>query len=316
MSFDLKPKATYTASSEAKVDWKGVADTVMGTSNSASRFGRVSVIVDLGEQVQDLALGKQQATIVDTEAEADALLAHATSLQGKEDKHVLTKELVDGKYHLNFNIYQPKNVQEVAVMVDVPSKLVDYGNGEKMPYRLLLNGSFMGDLKGFQMKAVKPKVDGLVWTFAPNNKLSKIALAVGEDRIVSGKKEDNDVNMNVGLLLGKALQINIKRKGDFLSAGDLMGLPEEVSVGELPYDAIGVSFDNATAELLEKAKLRKVIIDKIKKAVNYTGSNMEKAVVEYEAKFGGGNAVVQPSQAPSQQAQQVAQQVVEGALDF
>ena len=54
-------------------------------------------------------------------------------------------------------------------------------------------------------------------------------------------------------------------------------------------EPIGISFTNATLELLEKACLRGNIFKKIKSANNYKGSNIQKAIEEYEEKHGSGN---------------------------
>lgn len=308
MSFNLKPKQTFTGSGETS-DWKAIADAVMGTATNASRSARVSVIVDLGEQEQDEALSQKQETEFETEADADAMIAKATPMINKQNPITLKKEFKDGKWVVNANIYRPKPCREVAVMVDIPNKVVDYGSF-KAPYRLLLNGSFMGNLKGFQMKAVNPNDSTKNWTFASNNKLYKLAQAVGEQRIVSGLKSDTDHNMNIGLVLGKPMLITVKRKGDFLSAGDFTAVPEEMVVGDLPTPPIGVSFDDATPELLEAAKLRPAIIAKIKAALDYKGSNMEKAMIAFE----NGGGVKTQAQTQAQDQQETPQEADSGVL--
>jgi len=212
--------------------------------------------------------------------------------------------------------YSRKPCQQVAVFADLVDEVVDYGGdiGEAQ-YRLMLNKNFKGDVQGINFTAVPPKdaqgntIKGKIWSFHPANLLSKLAKATGNDVILGGNYEDN---MNVEKLLGSPLMINVEvkqtesdKKGDDgnpivytnVRAAGYSPIPKkkgvQLEVSELTAEPKCITFDNATVE--DVKVLRYAIRKKIKLANNYAGSQMQRAIEEYEASLeSGGSAAAKP----------------------
>lgn len=284
MSFSMKPMMVNNDG--PSVDWEAVNAQVEEGPNPA----RISLIVDLGIQKRGKGVsyeGKDDSTYVSTEEEARSLVEEATEIMGEYlmNKHSLneiTNEDADG-FVVPFKIYEKKDAQEIAIFADLPDTRVEYveGDGEKQ-YRIMLNPQFMGEVRGFSLSAVPPKTKGGVWTFDSKSKLAKLAKATGHKEIL----EEGEALNDIGLILGEAFLLNIEKTKGFVNAKDVMPLMKGMTVEELDNPAVGLSFSNATVELLEAAHLRKAIIDKIKSATNYSGSNMQKAIEAYEANRG------------------------------
>lgn len=283
MSFNLKPKNQGGSNS---VDWEAIYEQV----EEGTQAGIISLIIDLGEQagtekVSDTdSDNNPAATVVSTEEEANALITKATEVMSKYKDKKATK--VSEGYSVPFKIYTTKDCQQVAVFVDFPETMVDYGDGVPKPYRVMLNPNFKGNIAGFDLKASPPKGKGnKLWTFATNSKLYKLAQATRTPEIISEGEE----NMNIGLLLGKSALFNIRKKDGFISVdGNGTPLMKGMVVPKLSIPCVGISFDNVTVELLEKAGIRKGIIEKIKTALNYNkteGSKMRSAIEELDKKY-------------------------------
>lgn len=206
--------------------------------------------------------------------------------------------------------YSRKPCQQVAIFADLVDEVVDYGGdiGEAQ-YRLMLNKSFKGDIQGINFTAVPPKdaqgntIKGKIWSFHPANLLSKLAKATGNEVILGGNYEDN---MNIEKLLGAPLMINVEVKQTESDKKDDNGNPivytnvraagyspipkkkgVQLEVSELTAEPKCITFDNATAE--DVKVLRYAIRKKIKQALNYQGSNMQKAIEAYEASLESGS---------------------------
>lgn len=238
------------------------------TPKSGSRKARISLIVDLGVQERD----------------------DIYELDGKA-----VPEGTEGA------ICKPqKPCQQLAVFADLVADKVDYGGdiGEQH-YRLMLNNSFAGKLKGINFTATPPKdaqgntIAGKKWGFHPANILTKLAKAVGKPEVV----ESMDVEELLNMPFMATVEVKTKDSGKKDDAGDpiiyknvnFKGATEvplddddqPLPVAALAQKARCVTFDNATKEDIKF--LRGNIIKQIKLASNYAGSQMEKAVQEYEA---------------------------------
>lgn len=219
---------------------------------------------------------------------------------GKGDKAKwVADEDGDANYVVNINEYggydkdgKPKLYQEIAIFADCTEMEVDYGEeiGVK-PYRVMLNRSFMGDITGFQLKKVPPNEKGGVWTIKGNTKLAEIATATGHKDLLSVDLDDADWSE----MLGEGFNLQLTRSGDkdqYINVGKCVSLKKKKNkatgkmeveeVEELTDEAVAITFDNATVEMLEIAKPRFDVIKKIKSATDYEGSAMQDAVEAYE----------------------------------
>lgn len=281
--FSLKPTNTGGDYDGPTIDWAKVAEQVEDGTQPA----RVSLIVDLGIQKRAKGVSyenKDDITIVDTEDEREALMDEAEELIGEYtfNKNNLGDwdDAADGKFSVPFRIYDKKDAQEIAIFADLPDTEVVYVEGEEpKQYRIMLNPSFKGEIGGFALTAAKPKKEGDPWTFGPTTKLAQLAKATGHDEILDGGEHNQDI----GRVLGEPFLIEVEKKGSFINGKKYMKVMKGMVVSELDNDPVGITFDNATVELLEAAKLRKGIIDKIKAATNYEGSAMQEALEAMEA---------------------------------
>lgn len=257
------------------------SDFVAVFPKAGNRRARVSLIVDLGEQNREPVWKKDGAIV-------------AEGTEGAEQ--------VD-----------QKPCQQVAVFADLVNDTVDYG-GEigKAHYRLMLNKSFKGAIQGINFAAtppINPKtgkiIEGKPWGLHPNSVLSKLANAIGKPDIID--------TMDIEGLLGEQFQceVEVKSTEDKNGKKDKDGnvlvytnvnykgcasVPAEIkevdgeeveivpTFAELKVEAKAITFANATKDDIKF--LRAGVIRKIKEANDYEGSNMQKAIEEYEAEKG------------------------------
>ena len=196
-----------------------------------------------------------------------------------------------------------KPCQQVAVFADLVADTVDYG-GEigKQHYRLLLNKSFAGNIQGINFTSVPPKdakgniIPNKSWGFHPANLLSKLAKAIGKPEVI----ESMDVEQLLGEAFMAQVEVNEKDSGKEDRDGEPIiyrnvnykGCAEvplddddnPLPVAELKQPPRCITFDNATVEDIKF--LRKKLIEMIKLANDYSGSQMEKAIKAFEAKQG------------------------------
>jgi hypothetical protein len=286
----FKPAGTQSESPSTgpSVDWTAVNKQVRG----GNRPARISLIVDLGTQKRDNFVEEYSPT----------LAKHIKALEGDG---FLTEE--DGKQFINI----PQTDQpQIAVFADLVHDVVDFGGDlGKQPYRLSLNGSDFGNMRGigfsgcysFDKNGQILKDKG--FTFHSMSPLTKLAKATKQEQIISGSGKDN---MDVEQLLGKACMVQVQKSEPsedkcYLNYKGCSEVPmvasdpsdpdsEEVpmTIKPLQSEALIITFDNVTED--SKKWLRGDLIKKIKEAVNYQGSNMQK-VLE------GGSGVVNTSQA-------------------
>jgi hypothetical protein len=191
-----------------------------------------------------------------------------------------------------------KPCQQVVVFADLVDQVVDYGGdiGEKQ-YRLMLNKNFRGDIQGINFTAVPPRdaegklIEGKNWTFHPQNLLTKIAKASGNEHILG---TDPNNNMNINELLGAAFYADVEvtstpdKNGKKDSSGNVIvynnvnfkgasKLPmvkgKPVEVEELSATPLILNHNNVTKETV--IFLRGKVISIMKAAPEYEGSVLQ-----------------------------------------
>lgn len=289
MSFNLKPQSQQTNdySNAPKIDFNAINKQVEADNTPAI----ISLIVDLGVHTPALNVSDKNKSEFDVEQDAYDYLERIVEIKGEKDGAAFKVTPEGGKFVVNGEIYQPKDGQEIAIFADLVDNVVDYGDDiGKKPYRIGLNKTWKGELKGFSLKAVPPQNGSKVWTFAGNSMLTKLAKATKNEVVIDGS--DNNKLNDVGLLLGSKLMVdvnkNINGESIYINVSGVSSVPKaiEKTIDVSLVTPVGISFDSATVEDLEKACLRGNILKKIKAANNYATSNIRKAVEAYEAKQG------------------------------
>lgn len=261
----FKPKTSNTG----KTSFKRDPNAKFPVPKAGNRPARVSLIVDLGNQNR------------------------------KDYEDPQTKE-----------VRPQKPADQIAIFLDLTSDVVDYG-GEigKQPYRLMLNKSFAGEIDGINFgvgpvrDAQGQVVEGKPWNYHPMSIITKLAKATGTADILSGK------NLDLEQLLGKPLMatVEVKRTEDkngkiddstgkvrvyenvnFRGVSEVPEMPDGsvFPVPECNIEPRVISFENASVEDIKF--IRRDVLAKIKLANNYQGSQMQKAIMEFEGDDGDG----------------------------
>lgn len=272
-----------------KVDWEALNQHVIdaaGTQNeSKAEIGIITGIIDLGLQVQEDAKMEWKG---DEESEREELAKNPNQYFETlpNDKGVPTR----------YKRWSVKPCQQVAITVDFPSILVNKGqffgdeNAKSLPLRMLLNGEFyikdIGKVVGkpYNIKEVK-QADGS-WAFKNNTQLHKLAAATG----VLSEKGFFKPQM-LGSLIGKAalfdIQVFLKKGSDgksyFNENIKLSGKIPQIMVPMIPEIdkslLFGVNFKGQQDSAILK-NLRQSVINTMKQAVNFEGSDIQKALGE------------------------------------
>lgn len=286
MSFNLKPQGSTTqySSNAPQVDWNAINKQVETDNHTAI----ISQIVDLGIHTPPLSANIEKSTEFDTQGEAEALVAQVETMLKKSDFEKVKIVGQGGKFIVNAQVRQPKDRQEVAVFADLVGNVIDYGGevGQK-PYRVLLNKTWKGEIRGLGLTVVPPQNQGGVWTFAPNSMLTELAKVTRQNTITDGSVK-NDLN-NIGLILGKSLMVDVVKVEDgekvYVNVKGISSVPSALAkmIDYSLVKPVGISFDDVSVESLKAAGIRGSIIKKIKQANNYQGSKMQNAIEAYEA---------------------------------
>ena len=193
-----------------------------------------------------------------------------------------------------------KPCQQVAIFADLVNDTVDYGGTiGKQHYRLLLNKTFAGEITGINFMFVPPKdakgkiIEGKSWTLHPANLMTKLAKAVNKPDII----ETGDIEQLLNCPFMAQVEVKEKDSGKQNDKGEpiiyrnvnykgcsevpLDDDDEPMQVAELNMEPKCITFQNAKPDDIKF--IRKKLIDMIKLANDYSGSNMEKAIKEYEA---------------------------------
>lgn len=212
---------------------------------------------------------------------------------------------------------KPQSPQpQVIVFADLTHDVVDYG-GEigKAPYRLCLNNTYKGDVKGAAFRGVQPrdaegnKIPGKAWTFHPADLLTKIAKAVQKPEVITTmdieeflnqafmaqvevKKTETDkkdadgnpiVYTNINYKGGAEIPLVgvVDADGNDVLDEDGNQIEKPTPVNSLTVPAMIIGFKTATVDQIKY--IRPKIVAKIKQATNYAGSQMQKAIEQFEA---------------------------------
>ena len=207
-----------------------------------------------------------------------------------------------------------KPCQQVAIFADLVNDTVDYGGTiGKQHYRLLLNKTFAGEITGINFMFVPPKdakgkiIEGKSWSMHPANLMTKLAKAVNKPEII----ESGDIEQLLNAPFMAQVEVKEKDSGKTNDAGEpiiyrnvnykgcsevpLDDDDQPMQVAELNTEAKCITFQNAKVEDIKF--IRKKLIDMIKLANDYAGSNMEKAIKAFEAQQASAN----DSDAPEEQ---------------
>ena len=316
MSFSLKPQGNTNpnSSNAPQVDWNAINRQVETDNHTAI----ISQIVDLGVHTPPLSAIIDKSTEFDTLEEAEALVSQVETMLKKSDFEKVKITEQGDKFIVNAQVRQPKDRQEIAVFADLVGNIVDYGDEiGKKPFRVMLNKSWKGEIRGLGLTVVPPQ-SGNVWTFAASSMLTELAKVTRQNTITDGSVK-NDLN-NIGLILGKSLMVDIAKVEDgdkvYVNVKGISSVPSALAkmIDYSLVNPVGISFDDVTVESLKAAGIRGNIIKKIKQANNYQGSKMQKAIEEYEALNRGEN-VQAPQEQPKQPSPQAAPATAPADLD-
>ena len=285
MSFKPQNSAPQTQDTGPKVDYNAINKQVKG----GSRPARISLIVDLG--VQNREAFKEDYKAEDVKQQ-EAIAKRGASVVEEGGKQIL--------------VTPRAAAPEVAIFADLTSDIVDYG-GEigKQPYRLCLNGSDFGNMRGIAFSGCYSFDKGgnilkdKGFTFHSNSPLSKLAKATKQDQIIAGSGPDN---MDVAQLLNKPVMVQVAKTEsndkvylNYKGCSEVPMVPSDPSdpdsdevlmnVKPLATPAMVITFDNVTME--HKKFLRGDLVKKIKTATNYQGSKMQ-AIIEGKVNQGVG----------------------------
>lgn len=208
------------------------------------------------------------------------------------------------------SLKEQKPCQQVAVFADLVADKVDYG-GEigVQQYRLGVNKEFRGEVQGINFTAVPQKdaagnilkdANGkhLPYVLHPASPLSKIAKAAGREDII--KSMDIEGLLNLPFMATVEVKVTEDKNGKLDKNGKIIvyknvnfkgaaQVPEDddgnpLPVPELSQPARCITFSTATKDDITfiRAGLRR----KIKTALNYSGSAMQKAIEAWEEEHG------------------------------
>ena len=204
-----------------------------------------------------------------------------------------------------------KPCHQVAIFADLVRDKVDYGGSiGEAHYRMMLNKQFAGKVQGinFQMIPVRDTegnlIQGKPWTYPPASLLTKIPKAIGREELVSDDDISKMLNgaLNVSVKITEKITDKLDDDGNpivlkFVNQTGVSAIPpvfddegeeKPAVVPELLIPAMCITFDEAKPEDIKY--LRSNLIQMIKLAKNYSGSQMQKAIEAFEQSpesFGG-----------------------------
>jgi hypothetical protein len=263
--------ATPMNSAIPRINWSELNKGV----KAGSRPARVSLVVDLGIQERDPSTQDYNPNNT-KHAEAIAKGAWVDNVGGKDVLHTPRKA-----------------VQQVAILADLMNDVVDYG-GElgKQPYRIVLNPTFKGEIKGVDLAGCYSyddqgkRLEDKPFTFHAQSLLTKLAKATKQLQIIDGGADNMDVSLlaNQPFMAqitvntsGENIYVNYKGCAEVPMIEDDEGNEAPLKVKPLTTEARVITFDSVTEDDLKF--LRGDLVKKIRQASNYAGSKMQ-AVLE------------------------------------
>lgn len=291
---------------------KYVVDTIGCKDKPEALIGIVSGVIDLGLQAQDDAKMEWKGTDAE-KAEVEAKAARGES-----------KEYFEVVPHGQNNVptlckrWPVKAQRCTALTIDFPTLQLNRGKffdengvGEELPYRGLLNNEFgmkgVGKVVGKPYSLREQKNDNGTWGLKNNTILYKLAQATNQ--LDNGNFKPN----GLGNLIGKAAMFNVhvylnEHGGkNYLNEKLSFNGPVPkmmVDMGAVPtLDEKFMYLINFKGEQdLEALKsLRQSVINTMKQAEDFEGSDVQKALIEI-GKIKVGDTTAQPTQQAQQPA--------------
>jgi hypothetical protein len=277
------------STSEKTIDFKAMNEYVIATAKLEDRetlVGHISQIVDLGTQKLPDA---ESVFKGDAKEEAD-IIAKQPETYFKDGFDWETKQKA------RFKCYPQKDQPCVAFAVDFPDIMVDkgqfFGEAKPLPLRLWMGGQFYTQESGMVIGRPTPlKYTNLdksrktkVWSMALNSLPYKMAVAA---KLV--KSGEPFLPERIDELLGKSFQFaaqlwmkNSKSGEEYYTeyvnfVGALGRGQEECKHFTTP-QLVHFEADNSEESIKE---IRAHIINTIKRATNYAGSNIEAQIDKY-----------------------------------
>lgn len=210
----------------------------------------------------------------DSEEEAEDLIKQARGLDKyKNLSKDISYEVIEKPFRLSFNTFDGGEANEFAPIVDLTDLKISYvEGGDLVNYRVHLCPSFEGKLRGFPHKE----------KYSINSTVSKLCKATGNKHIL---EDTNKISDLAGSAYFQVLEEN--GKGGFKTIKDFGTPRPKDEVAELDIEGypngMVITWEKATVEQLEALHLGYMYINRIKSAKNYEGSQMQKAIEEYEA---------------------------------
>ena len=298
----LKPKSSNN--NGPSVDW----ERINGTLEEDTYDARLAYVIDLGlQQRGKIAADRDEddCTFVAGEEEALELLTELRETIGEylveyknydewEDVEVAKNNLErikrdvpdvkegDEVLRFKFRIVALKDANEAAYIADLVDHYVEYVEGqEEKQFRVTLNPRdfVSGMLSGFALTNVPPKGNNTEWTFSPLSMHAKLAKATYTDLLA----EDNDVSYMLDKPFG--IQVSKNNKGFPKFTPAAIRKKDLGRVEQLDCTPMCITFEEATLEQIQELKPNKQLVDKIKVALDYKGSAMEKALEAYAETF-------------------------------
>jgi hypothetical protein len=318
---------TPTTSSEGpKVDFDKMNQYIVDTIDARTpdpRIGIISGIVDLGLQKQEDA---KMAWTGDAASEAAEIEKNPAQYFETlpNDKGVQTR----------YKRWEVKPQREVALFVDFPDNLINRGQfhdveggGEELPYRMLLNNEFyqkgIGKIVGKPYSLREQRNDDGSWGFKNNTILYKL----GQAADVLDEK-GNMKPAYLGKLIGKAGLFNVtvtlnehdgkKYLSEKIGFNGAVPKVMQKMVPTLADEQMFlINFKGAQDETAIK-NLRQCVINTMKQAVDFEGSDIQKALIAAgKIKEGDGAASTSSESKPAQNAPQASKPDVNTpAVDF
>lgn len=310
------PKNNGNDEDRKQIDWvartKYMVDKA-GTQESAeSLIGIVSGVIDLGMQKQDDAKMEFKGSAAD-EAQ---VLSEETTKTGKEPLQYFETLPNDNGIPTRYKRWPVKPCQQVAITVDFNDIMLNQSqffdevdSGEEHPLRMLMNNEFY--LKGVGKVVGKPynlkenRNDDGTWSIKNNTILYKLAAACGG--VLDGKGLLKPAY--IGELLGKAALFEVQVFTTTYDGKEYLNEKVKLS-GQVPKAMqkliptlddsyiYGVNFAGPQDhEVL--GNLRQSVINTMELAVNFEGSDIQKALIEMgRVKATGNTPQVVPQEKP------------------
>lgn len=275
-----------------KVNWEELNKYVVETAQLEQRetlTGIISMIVDLGLQPQE----DSKVVFTGTKEEEAEIISKFPSTYFEDGYDFNTKA------NARMRCWTNKATQCVAVAVDFPDIVIDkgkfFGESKPLPLRLWLGGVKF-DSESRKMLIQRPSVLRVVnldktrntkkWSLSSNSTLYN--MAVGSKLITAGEVF---LPNRIDELLGKPLQFEVQVSFNDGKDGkryynEYIKYKSALARGQvapsLPYEPKLVTFDSTNSVETIK-EIREHVLNTIKLATDYSGSEIEKSILNYES---------------------------------